>query len=218
MILFWCVWKPPHGSVKDFQWYLGVFSKCRCSHCQFSVVIFRLCATQGFMGNADSNVQHKTIRGALQRKATKMAKKTPTCNVSPQSLRVNQLASFFLNFIRSCTDRRTHTTSETFYCCVLRNNRQSSSVLSPRLTLTLCWMIFLGTIRGAREIVTLSKAATATQLCVRANSRPLISHRVGLCYPGFISTSAAGSCQPDELLLSHCCVFSFLFLCCQRPC
>lgn len=76
------------------------------------------------------------------------------------------------------------------------------------VTSTQHWTIFLGTIRGAGEIVTIFKAATATQLCVRARSRPLISHRVGLCYWGVISASAAESSHSDQPLLP-CFLFSF---------
>lgn len=143
-----------------------------------------------------------------------MAKKTPTCKVSSQGLRVNQPADFLLFFTLEevvLTDGLTPPARP--FTAVFSETIDSAAVFR-RLTNTLTqyWMVFLGTIRGVREIVTRSRAAAATQVCVRANSRPLISHRVGLCDSGFISTSAAGSCQPDECCFFHNVVFSLLFL------
>lgn len=127
-----------------------------------------------------------------------MAKKTPTCKVW----------LLFLTFGKLFWQKEGLTTTVRPFTAELSEIVDGPAAFCVPVTSTQRWTIFLGTIRGASEIVTIFKAATATQLCVRARSRPLISRRVGLCYWGFISASAAESCQSDELLLP-CFLFYF---------
>lgn len=75
------------------------------------------------------------------------------------------------------------------------------------------WTIFLGTIREVSEIITIFKAANATQLCVRARSHPLISHRVGLCQ---LRIHFCICCWKLPIWRAARAVFAFLLLCCRR--